>query len=62
MGTHQLVLYTLPEDSNLLWVLGVLCLIATVETVLILATNRFCPVLVGKRRKELSDVRNKTAN
>lgn len=49
MGTHQLVLYTLPGDSNLLWVLGVLCLIAAVEAVLILAVNRFCPVLVGKR-------------
>lgn len=62
MGTHQLVLYTLPGDSNLLWVLGVTCLIATVETVLILTINRFCPVLVGKGRKEFSDVRNKTAN
>ena len=62
MGTHQLVLYTVPGNSSLLWVLGVFCLIAAVETVLILAMNRFCPVLVGKRRKEPSDVRNETAN
>ena len=49
MGTHQLVLYTVPGNSSPLWVLGVLCLIAAVEAVLILAVNRFCPVLVGKR-------------
>lgn len=62
MGTHQLVLYTVPGNSSPLWVLGVICLIVAVETVLILAVNRFCPVLVGKRRKELSDARNETAN
>lgn len=49
MGTHQLVLYTVPGNSSPLWVLGVTCLIAAVEAVLILAVNRFCPVLVGKR-------------
>lgn len=53
MGTHQLVLYTATGNSSLLWVLGVFCLIAAVEAVLILAVNCFCPVLVGKRsRKE----------
>lgn len=62
MGTHQLVLYTVPGNSNPLWVLGVTCLIAAVEAVLILAVNHVCPVLVGKRRKELSDARNETAN
>lgn len=62
MGTHQLVLYTVPGNSSPLWVLGVTCLIAAVEAVLILAVNRFCPMLVGKRRKELSDARNETAN
>lgn len=62
MGTHQLVLYTVPGNSSPLWVLGVTCLIAAVEAVLILAVNRFCPMLVGKRRKELSNARNETAN
>ena len=36
MGTHQLVLYTVPGNSSPLWVLGVTCLIAAVETVLVL--------------------------
>ena len=49
MGTHQLVLYTVPGNSNPLWVLGVTCLIAAVEAVLILAVNRICPEMVGKR-------------
>ena len=62
MGTHQLVLYTLPGNSSPLWVLGVFCLIAAVDVVLILAVNRFCPVIVGKKRKEPSDVRNETTN
>ena len=53
MGTHQLVLYTIPGNSSPLWVLGMFCLIAAVEVVLILTINRFCPVLVGKKfRKE----------
>ena len=53
MGTHQLVLYTLPGNSSPLWVLGVFCLIAVVEAALVLTVNRFCPMLVGKRsRKE----------
>lgn len=62
MGTHQLVLYTVPGNSNPLWMLGVTCLIIAVEAVLILAVNHVCPALVGKRRKELSDARNETAN
>lgn len=52
MGTHQLVLYTVPGNSSPLWVLGVTCLIAAVEAVLIVVINRFCPYLVGKSRKE----------
>ena len=52
MGTHQLVLYTVPGNSNPLWMLGVTCLIAAVEAVLIVVINRFCPYLVGKSRKE----------
>ena len=51
MGTHQLVLYTIPSSSSPLWVAGALLLIAAVEAVLIFATNRFCPVLIGKSRK-----------
>ena len=62
MGTHQLVLYTIPGNSSPLWVLGMFCLIAAVEAVLIITINRFCPMLVGKRRKETSNVRNETAN
>ena len=61
MGTHQLVLYTVPGNSNPLWMLGVTCLIIAVEAVLILAVNHVCPALVGKRRKELSVARNETA-
>ena len=52
MGTHQLVLYTAPNSSSPLWVLGMLCLIAAVEFILILVMNRFCPMLVGKHRKD----------
>ena len=51
MGTHQLVLYTVPGSSSPLWVIGMFLLIAAVEAVLILSVNRFCPMLVGKRRK-----------
>lgn len=51
MGTHQLVLYTVPGNSSPLWVTGMFLLIAAVEAVLILSVNRFCPMLVGKRRK-----------
>ena len=51
MGTHQMVLYTVPGSSSPLWVIGMFLLIAAVEAVLILSVNRFCPMLVGKRRK-----------
>lgn len=51
MGTHQLVLYTVPGNSSVLWVGGMLLLIAAVEAVLIVVINRFCPYLVGKSRK-----------
>lgn len=54
MGTHQLVLYTVPGSSSPLWVLGMLVLIAAVEFPIIYLTNRFCPILIGKRRKEPS--------
>ncbi len=62
MGTHQLVLYTVRGHGSILWVLGMFCLIAAVEAVLILTVNRLCPMLVGKKRKEPSDVRNQTPN
>lgn len=51
MGTHQLVLYTIPGNGSPLWVIGVFLLIAAVEAVLILVINRFCPFLIGKPRK-----------
>ena len=35
---------------------GSFLLIAAVEAVLIFAINRFCPMLVGKKRKEKSNV------
>lgn len=52
MGTHQLVLYTVPGNASVLWVGGMLLLVAAVEAVLIVVINRFCPYLVGKSRKE----------
>ena len=52
MGTHQLVLYTVPGNASVLWVGGMLLLIAAVEAALIVVINRFCPYLVGKSRKE----------
>lgn len=52
MGTHQLVLYTVPSSRSLIWVICVFFLIAAVETMLILAINQLCPTLVGKNRKE----------
>lgn len=54
MGTHQLVLYTLPTSSTLGWVCGMLVLIAAVEFAVVCLTNRFCPALVGKKRKDTS--------
>lgn len=47
MGTHQLVLYTIPAASGALWVMGTLLLIAAVEAVVIPVTDRCCPSLVG---------------
>ncbi len=52
MGTHQLVLYTVPGNSSMFWVGGMLLLIAAVEAALIVVINRICPYLVGKSRKE----------
>lgn len=52
MGTHQLVLYTVPLSRSLIWVICVFFLIAAVETMLILSINQLCPTLVGKNRKE----------
>lgn len=52
MGTHQLVLYTVSGSSSPLWVLGMLALIAAVELVLVWPLDRFCPELIGKKRKE----------
>lgn len=52
MGTHQLVLYTIPKSASILWIIGTFALIAAVEAALIFTVNRFCPFLVGKSRKE----------
>lgn len=52
MGTHQLVQYTVPSSSSPLWVAGMLLLIAAVEMPVVYLTNRFCPFLVGKGRRE----------
>lgn len=52
MGTHQLVQYTVPSASSPLWIVGMLLLIAAVETAVVYLTNRFCPFLVGKGKKE----------
>ena len=52
MGTHQLVLYTIPKSASILWIIGTFALIAAVEAALIFTVNKFCPFLVGKSRKE----------
>ena len=51
MGTHQLVLYTIPGNASPLWVLGMFALIIAIEIPVILCCNRFCPFLVGKTKK-----------
>ena len=52
MGTHQLILYTVPNNTSFLWVVGTMCLIAVVEIPVIYLTNNYCPMLVGKRKGE----------
>lgn len=52
MGTHQLVLYTLHANTDPLWVIGTFVLICAVEFIVVYVTNRFCPELIGKRRKD----------
>lgn len=51
MGTHQLVLYTVPSSSSPFWVVGTLLLIAAVELVFVSTTNRICPSIIGKKRR-----------
>ena len=53
MGTHQLVLYTVPHSSSVVWVLGVFVLIVVIEALVILATNILCPFLIGKSKRNL---------
>lgn len=50
MGTHQLVLYTIPSCSCILWGVGAFILILVIELPIIYLTGRFCPVLVGKSK------------
>ena len=50
MGTHQLVLYTIPAGSSILWIAETFVLIALIEAVVIYVTNKFCPFLIGKSR------------
>lgn len=52
MGTHQLVLYTVGGSASPVWVVATLLLIAAVEAAVVFVTDRFCPFLVGKGRKE----------
>lgn len=52
MGTHQLVLYTVPYNSSFVWIIGVFGLIAVIEALVILATNKLCPFLIGKSKKK----------
>ena len=52
MGTHQLVLYTVPHNSSFVWIIGVFVLIAVIEVVIILITNKLCPFLIGKSKKK----------
>lgn len=62
MGTHQLVLYTVPARSDILWIACVFVLIAAVEAAFIFAINRFCPWLIGKTGKGVSHDGVKTGN
>lgn len=52
MGTHQLVLYTIPHSSSLLWVMGTLLLTAAVELIIVWLTNKLCPFLIGKGKSK----------
>ena len=51
MGTHQLVLYTIPASVSPFWVIGVMAVIFIIEIPLIYITEQYCPMLVGKARK-----------
>lgn len=55
MGTHQLVLYTVPNTSSVFWVFGTLLLIIVIESVVVSVLDRFFPFLIGKRKKGLGD-------
>ena len=55
MGTHQLVLYTLRGTSSPLWILGILILVFGIEVILIWLLDRFCPVLIGKKKSSNPD-------
>ena len=50
MGTHQLLIYTIPAASSPLWILGMLLFTLAVESLLIALLNRFFPVLIGKKQ------------
>ena len=51
MGTHQLVLYTVPSSNSPVWVIGMILLIAAVELVFVFLTNKTCPLLIGKKKR-----------
>ena len=52
MGTHQLVLYTVPGSSSVFWVLGILALITAIEVAAVTLMNRICPFLIGKKKTQ----------
>ena len=51
MVTHQLMLYTVPSSRSPVWVVGMLLLIAAVELLFVMLTNRICPFLIGKKKR-----------
>lgn len=59
MGTHQLVLYTIPAYSNFVWISLTFLLIIIVEAILIVLFNRFVPFFVGKRFVPRRETRGK---
>ena len=52
MGTHQLVLYTVPRSSSVLWIVCIFTLILVIEAPLILVLRHVCPFCIGKSRRQ----------
>ncbi|MBR2810467.1 MAG: acyltransferase family protein [Solobacterium sp.] len=51
MGTHQLVLYTVPASSSMVWVVGIFGSIIMLECIIVYLSERYAPILVGRIRE-----------